>query len=116
MDKELEDLFDEAEADIDSLKQRLLAEQKEAEKELDSLISRMPTGYFKKIKVVAQSYLTARDRKYLPIALEYCLTNGVNECTVNQKLFSFDFSTQSGYVTNYKGSWKDSCKSRFTWL
>ena len=49
-------------------------------------------------------YLTATERKHIPIAYEYCLKHGVRRCHVNRKGYEFDFATNTGSAINYEKS------------
>ena len=38
-------------------------------------------------------YLTATERKYFPLAVEFCEQNKISECRVNRIVFRFDFES-----------------------
>ena len=60
-------------------------------------------------------YLTAVEKKHLPLAYEYCKKNGMTECKVNQKVFTFDFVSQTGFIQTIEGGWKYDGKTPFFW-
>ena len=49
-------------------------------------------------------HLTATERKHIPIAYEYCLKHGVNNCRVNRKGYEFDFENGTGKAITYEKS------------
>ena len=68
-----------------------------------------------KFKVSSRHHLTAIERKHLPIAYKYCQDNRLSECQVNQKVFSFDFTTKTGWIKTVAGSWKYDGRTPFYW-